>query len=548
MATDDQKDTIYIDVDDEITAVIDKVQNSPKKIVALVLPKRATVLQSTVNMKLLKRSAESKGKHVVLVTSEAALLPLAGAVGMFVAKTAQSKPEIPAVPAAGGEPQLDPSESVGKLAEAPQEDSIDVDNSETASAEPTKGAKKNKPIKTKNGKGKLKIPDFNKFRTKLIIGIAAFIVLIIGWVMAFVVLPKATITLQTDTSNIETDITFKTDTSAQEFDKEAKILPAVSKEFRKTDTEKVAATGEKDLGKKATGAVTLFLENCDTDSVVIPAGTAVSTSNLSYVTQSAVTLQSVEIGGDCRNKDFLTISSKTVAVTAQKAGEQYNIGTGKSFSTAGFSAVSGENESAMAGGTSRIVKVVTQADVDKAKDAISKRASTEAPDDLKDDIRKENYYPLDSTMSAAQPTVTSSPAVNAEANEVTVTSTTVFTMVGVKENDLKTLIEEAAKSKIDPETQVIRDNGLADASISVENKGQGGNMTLSLKSTVVAGPDLDEEAIKQEVAGKKRGDIQNLLKERPGINEVEVDYSPFWVQSTPKSPSKITVVFEGKKE
>ena len=72
------KDTVYIDVDDEITGIIDKIENSENKVVALVLPKRAASLQSIVNMKLLKRSADTAGKNVVLITSEAALLPLAG--------------------------------------------------------------------------------------------------------------------------------------------------------------------------------------------------------------------------------------------------------------------------------------------------------------------------------------------------------------------------------------------------------------------------------------------------------------------------------------
>ena len=53
------KDTIYIDIDDEITGIIDKVQGSKGKVVAFVLPKRAAVFQSIVNMKLLKRAADS---------------------------------------------------------------------------------------------------------------------------------------------------------------------------------------------------------------------------------------------------------------------------------------------------------------------------------------------------------------------------------------------------------------------------------------------------------------------------------------------------------
>src|SRR5688572_8296729 len=95
------KDTIYIDVDDEITAIIDKVESSKQKIIALVLPKRAATLQSIVNMRLLKRSATNAGKNVVLITSEAALLPLAGAAGLHVAKNLQSVPEVPSSPQVG---------------------------------------------------------------------------------------------------------------------------------------------------------------------------------------------------------------------------------------------------------------------------------------------------------------------------------------------------------------------------------------------------------------------------------------------------------------
>jgi hypothetical protein len=92
------KDNIYVDVDDEITAIIDKVRASQAKIVALVLPKRASVLQSVVNMKLLKRSADDAGKKLVLITSEQGLLPLAGSVGVFVASSLQSRPEVPEAP------------------------------------------------------------------------------------------------------------------------------------------------------------------------------------------------------------------------------------------------------------------------------------------------------------------------------------------------------------------------------------------------------------------------------------------------------------------
>lgn len=555
--SDDPKDTIYIDIDDDITAVIDKLQGSKKKIVALVLPKRATVFQSIVNMKLLKRTAENEKKNVVLITSEAALLPLAGAVGMHVAKTPQSKPEIPPAPMAttaaanapeGDEdPELDKSASVASLSGVSDDDDvIQVDNSESdtsVAGNDGKNAKKDKKGKDSKGKNKLKIPNFDSFRKKLFLGIAALILLVVGIIMAFFVLPKATVTLSTNTDNINTNLTVVADPDVKELNTETGLLPAISKEFRKTDTEKVAATGEKDKGTRASGDVTLSISCSDVDDfpMIVPAGTGVSANNLTFITSESISLSNPGGGGGCT-------FSGTGGISAERAGDQYNLVSGKSFSVAGYSAVSGVNNDATTGGTSKIVKVVTQGDVNKAQDAITKRAGTEAPDDLKESIRRDGYYPIEETMNTSSPTVTSTPVVGAEANEVTVTSTTVFTMLGVKEDDIGKLIEEAAREEVEKNGQGIRDNGLNKANITVISREATGRTTLSVQAIVVAGPDIDENSLKEEIAGKKRGEIQEKLKQRPGVNDVVVDYSPFWVTSTPGSADKITIVIEGNQD
>src|SRR5436190_21684876 len=122
------KDTIYVDAEDDITAIIDKVEGAKNKVVDLVLPKRTAALQSIVNMRLLKRSSKNANKSVVLITTEQALVPLAGAAEIHVAKSLQSKPEIPVAPAAavavaakasGEHPdKLDGNKAIGELAVA----------------------------------------------------------------------------------------------------------------------------------------------------------------------------------------------------------------------------------------------------------------------------------------------------------------------------------------------------------------------------------------------------------------------------------------------
>ena len=155
-----QKDTVYIDVDDEITTIVDKIQDSSAKVVALVLPKRAAALQSIVNMKLLKRSAEENDKTVVLITSEAGLLPLAGAVGIYTAKNLQTKPEIPPAPVIKDEKEavaevpedapIDTEKSVGELAGASAvEDSVEIADKTEKPAKQAKAKKQKAPKKIK---------------------------------------------------------------------------------------------------------------------------------------------------------------------------------------------------------------------------------------------------------------------------------------------------------------------------------------------------------------------------------------------------------------
>lgn len=526
-----QKDTVYVDVDDEITAVVDKVQEAPHKIVALVLPKRANVLHSAVNMKLLKRTADESKKNVVLITSESALMPLAGAAGMHVASSLQDKPEIPPPP---GTKTQEP-ESADKPDKPSEDESLEVGDQKKPEPQPDKKPPADKPKK------KLKIPNFEKFRTRLILGGIAAVVLIIALVLGLFVLPKATVTLDTDTSNLNINLNFIADTNATTLDSENRILPAKSQEYRVTDSEKAAATGQKNLGNKASGSVSL--QNCSktTGSVTIPKNTRVSSSGSHYRTQSSANLpeSSFNGSGDCKT------SAKNVSVLAEEPGASHNMSSGKDFSVSGYSDVDGENNSSLTGGTDNVVKIVTQADVDAAMSKIQERASNSAPDELTDQLRGEGYFPLEATLVSGDPTITTSPNVGDEANEVTITSATSYTMVGVKEDDLKSIIKQDADEKIDTGAQTIQNDGLDNATISTRQSGASeGQVPLLLQTDAVAGPNLDQDKFKEEIAGKGEEDIKELLEDRPGINNVEVSFSPFWVNSAPKSTNKITIEVE----
>ncbi len=548
------KQTIYIDIDDEITTIIDKVKSSSEKIVALVLPKRATVLQSIVNMKLLKKSAQSAKKSLVLITSEAGLMPLAGAVGLHVAATLQSKPMVPRAPERGDsenaeivedtaeEPEIDRTKSVGELAGGskglPDDDTetIELDDEADEAVSPGLNKPKSKLKKV------FKVPNFDRFRLSFFLAILAVILLVGGWIFAAIVLPKANITIVTDTSTNVSNFAFTASTVAKDLDLEKAVVPAQLKEIKKTDTEKTTASGKKDNGTKASGTITI--KNCeDSSSRSVAAGTVFTASGKNFVSTEVASVPAGTFSGGGSN---CTSGTVNVPVTAAENGDSYNVAA--ATYTTQSTALSGNfrlNGSAMSGGTSKIVTVVSQEDIDTAAAKMKGRLDAEARSNLVSQLKADGYKGLLETVVIGSPAITAAPALNEEATgEVTVTSVTTYTILGVKSDYLGQLIKKNIASKIDTKTQSILDDGLDQAVIRQTAVKSPQEVQLSIQTLVVAGPQLDANAIKDEIKGKKRGDTEKTIKNKTGVKEVTVTYSPFWVYATPKSTEKITVTIE----
>jgi hypothetical protein len=557
---DKSKDVIYIDVDDEITGVIDKVRSSDGRVLALVLPKRASVFQSIVNMKLLKRAADEDKKRLVLITSEAGLLPLAGAVKIHVARTLQSKPEIPAAPDVSDteesvdedEPLAGPQEvtaetagnrPIGELAgpaaavpplttdDAMETVELDNDTEEEAASLPVSTAPL--PMAAKKDK-KLKVPNFNRFRLLLALGALGLIIIIALLFVAVTVLPKATIAIKTNATNVNTNLSLTLDTTALALDETANVVPAKQVQEQKSFTQTASATGQANKGDRASGTVSMTAQACAPNIGTpddVPAGTGVSYNGLTYITQSDASFSFSNASGSCVN-----YVSDGVDIIAQGAGAKYNADN-VSFAVAGRSDVKATGSAS--GGTDNIVKVISQADIDGAKGKISAQDGG-AKHDLQSQLAQDGYYAVMATFNAGTPSVTTSANAGDTADSVTVTEAITYTLIGAHKSDLTTLIDNQIKGQIDTSKQSILDDGLARADIKVINS-TAKTTQLGLQATGVVGPDIKVDAVKQLAAGKKSGDVKSALKSQPGITDVTVKLSPFWVSSVPKNQNKITV-------
>lgn len=558
----DNKETIYVDVDDEITVIIDKVKAANARVLALVLPKRASVLQSIVNMKLLKRSADNEKKNLVLITSEAGLLPLAGAVGLYVAKTLTSAPEIPPSPAIGSDSEtvdedmsvipLEPeaeeetpdltkeaglATSVGALDDAAKHTSKSDQALETLKLDDEAEPKPEDGKKVKAPKDKhLKVPNFDRFRLFLILGIVVIIGLIVLAVFALSVWPHAEISIKTNATSVNTSNSITLDPQATSANIASGDIPATQVSEQKTFTQTVNTTGQQNTGNSASGQVTLSALDCTLQyngPFTIPAGTGISYNNLTYITQNDTQMYIPKNGvGKCITYD----ASSPTNITAQSPGTAYNAQI-QNATVAAYPEVVANGSAS--GGTDVFVQIVSQADITSATAKINASNNSTVEADLASQLRGQNLYPINVTFAAGNPQITSSPSVGAQGSTVTVTEIITFTMFGAKQSDINAIVDASIQSQTSRNQNIIS-NGVNEAAFK-QNGTSGTTDEVTLATTAVVGPSISPAQIRQEVKGKSANAAIAAIKQNPDITSVTIKLSPFWVTSVPGNTSKITV-------
>jgi len=572
-----KKDTIYIDVDDEITAVIHKVINSKSKLVALVLPKRASIFHSSVNLKLLKAKSIKAGKSIVLVSTDANLIGLAGVVGINVAKNLQDKPSIPevnkeAIKTDSSKDEAitsdksakdvtdkkantteetedieatDQSKSLGEFAalatiggepELDDNDVIEFDND----AKKVEDKPKDKKFKIDK---KLKVPDFGRFQKILIIAVVAIIVLVVVYVFAFIELPKAKITIKSSTSTLSSTIPLTLDSTQTALNSTDTVVPANMQSVQKTVTSSpVNTTGSKQIGIYATGTVTVTVPSGATSSTDIPAGTVFTglTSGLTYQSTSDTT-----ISCNPPTPFVCPAGSTKVNVSATQYGTNYNVPS-QQYTTNQTSTPGPYNGSVMSGATQpSTVQTVTQADINTANKEIVAPVSATIEQQLEQEITAAGFTPEISTFVAAAPVITDSNTVGTQTNTVTATGNYSYSMYGVHPADLDTVVTNSVRlsSSFNANKQSILDNGSAGATFTVEGS-TATSIKVSMDVSSVIGPKLNVAQIKAQSAGQSDAKIINNISSIPGVQSVTIKYSPFWVTAMTHNTKKITVVLE----
>lgn len=553
-----QKDVVYIDTEDDITAIIGKVKASKSHIVALVPPKRIGAIQSAVNLKLVQRAASQADKRLVVITSNQALSALASSAHIPVAKNLQSKPELAEIPALevdDGDDIIDGMESAASTEQPGRvgASSDVVTPAATVGAAAIAVAAKEKLFNAKRvggatlaataARGRTKIPNFDKFRKKLFLIIAGVVVLVgfLVWAIFFAAQAKIIISAKTTVSALNSNVTLSpTQTTV--------LKDGTIKSVTKTGTKDVSvpftATGKKDVGDKAVGEVkitptqqTIVSLALSGGSTTVQAGTKVtSNGGVVYTTDKPVTFTAQNLP--------TTGSGVLVTITANASGSSYNGASGgATVEGGGFTATFTKSPT---GGTDKTITVVQQSDIDAVSGNIVQSADSDAAKKALKDQLGTDYVVIDETFKVDSSAVKPAPAVGAEATDGkgALVGKINYSIVGVPKIEITKFLDAYYAQQIDGKSnQKVYDNGVSSVSFSSVNAGDSDTWRVAMAANGKIGPNINENDLKNYAKGKKVGEIKTYVESISGVSQADVSFSPFWVVKAPNDVNRIKVEF-----
>lgn len=589
------KDVIYIEPEHDITDILANIKGAKSKIVALVPPKKSTVLRSAVNFKLIAKAATKSEKTVVLITSDESLIRLANNVKMPTAKTLQSKPKLPELDDAAEfgdkeEPEASSEEVIDDDA-ATKEEAKDTKAEKTAKKKESKKApsaseiaeasedaekgddveeiiddekEEKKPKAKAAAKKNTKVPNFKKYRKFVIIGAILIVLLTALSVWANVIAPAAKIAVKVRTSaqNFSKNITLVTDNSKA--DPENGVFYMEEKTATKKANADFEATGQKDVGTKATGTITIIRPKNETITASnrnfsIPKLSTFTINGKKYIVKDG---GSANVGDDqyaCKATLYSSkcttttdVSSGKITVEAAENGTEYNIAATSSGITSSISIPAGYkiSASAMTGGTSKIIKIVSEEDVKNAEANLGKTGEAEVRAELAGEFNN-GYILIGSSFKAKEDKVSTSPLQGQEVGEgITpkIIRETTYVIYAVDRDDIDTYIRAQILQSIGDDTQEIYSTGITKEGEEGEDKvffdsykEEAGNFTAKLKSTVKTGPRVTPEMVAEKSYGEKVGRVKSMLTSINGVADVNIDTSYFWVTSIPSDPNKVEI-------
>jgi hypothetical protein len=562
MANTDKNGIIYLEIDEDITSAIDKLTKNTAENIQVVTAKRSSLFQSVINMKLLKKAATDNKKVLTLVTADRVATNLAGRIGVPVAERIGEPGRVPSVAglssnsndeeidggvvgdndakkkaaaaaaagaavgavAASQAAEAAPAESASEAAASSAPAAATAKSAPSAAPASAVSSKPSTPNSPKAPKGK-RVPNIGIMQ-KRFLWIAGGIFAILLLLGANFYFTSAKVTLFAKGTQVNAGFKFTADPSIQTSNIDSATLAASQPTIKKTLKGNVAATGTKDNGTKAKGTMTVF-NRTNNDQKLIAGTRFQAPDGKIFRSQSDITVPKAFL------QNFSPVAGQTnVEVVADQNGDGYNLGPVKySIPALGSDQIFGQGGQ-MSGGTTKTSKVITQGDVDKAKQAALDADKSDAQKSLEDKVDKDQVL-LDASIQQKVDKVTANPEVGSEEPNGSVSVEVTYTALAVNKSDLSALTKSQVQDQIGADKEIYEDGSDNMQLTSAGAPTPEGAQSFNAKVAAFAGTKIDREQLAKDMKGKKVGDAIEIGNQAPDVERTEIVVKPGWSTSMP---------------
>lgn len=568
------KKILYVELDEEITIIFDRIKRMKIQDIYLVVPKQALLFQSLVNLKILKRKVEEIGKNLHVITNDRNGIHLATQIGLPVYDRVKS------------EEKFMKSGEEGEMRIAPLKATINAleDDRPTRRSEKKvsiseivdRSKKRKIPILSDSlsllrKKKTSSIPETPK-ETKLILVspnrkalvTLVSVSLIFLLVIFYIALPGATIIITPKSDAIEqsTNVVFADFIANKSMlDRQTpKVLASYGLDITIQRSMTHLSTGKIFQGQNARGVVTLINTRATPWQLLVKTRLQNSDGIVFRIGKPVTVPASGSLDTEVTADEFDAFG--------QPIGTRGNVLPMRFFlpglSPDNQKLLYGESKAPMSGGQTLVKKQISEDDIRAATERIKKELQQAINDELQKAVNEKSVLLAQTTkfalikgkgaVKAEDPVIQIPPdLVGKPLDQFEVTGEMKVHGVYFNLKDLLEILTVELKTKKNPEKVL---SAIDEASITYRIfESDDTNKILKVTATLkgIEQYDLDSskpagerliQKIKEHVLGKRLADAKDYIINLPEVSQVEIESWPVWAPTLPTVPDNIEVVLK----
>lgn len=537
---------VFVDRNEPVAAVVEKILAETDADIILVVPRNARIAETLSNFHLLNREADGAGKRLTIESVDEEVLALAKAA------------KIPA-----SHPLFSPtgSRSLSDIVPAADEERKPMKRKPARSARPSRGSKKfafrpetpeeeemvaEAEVIEREEEFAPKIKEKTKrLRHRRLPRRSLTVVVLVAALFAFSVwaagafFSRAEIKINFAETPWEGEVEILATKAVAEVDVNGRIIPAEVFRDKRNLTQFFPATGRSEVSEKAKGRLIIYNAYSSQPQILVATTRFETPDGKIYRLDNRVVVPGAEI------KDGKIVPrSIEAAVTADKAGEEYNVGPVEKLTIPGFKGTAryqgfyGALPEGASGGFVGEKAIPTDADIAAAKDKMTAILRSSLESNLLSGRPAEFKIPLGaSEMEVSKMSVNKT---TDDKGNFGIIGVAEFRAIGFREADLNTILLDVA-SQEHPEMDF---RSLEVDYANVRPAYDKGELRFLATARGELAPTFSAEEFKAQVAGENLNSVRSRILKLPRLTDAKVSVWPVWLRRLPDDPAKITLTLE----